>query len=84
MMLYGIGVIPPMDYIVKFDNQQTREAWLQALEGTPEYENIRCAPSPFLPDVVLYNVREEQLPELRDLAHDRARFIADFAHDLFR
>ncbi|MBV9497450.1 MAG: hypothetical protein JOZ54_24650 [Acidobacteria bacterium] len=73
-----------MEYIVKFDDQQTRRQWLQALEVIPEYQNIRYTPSPFLPDVILYNVREEQLPQLRDLAHDRARFIADFAHDLFR
>ena len=71
-----------MHYIVKFNDQKSLHDWLKALER-PEYSNIRAEPSPILPDVILYDVNEEQVSRLRDLAQKRARFIPDFAHDLF-
>jgi len=72
------------DFIVKFNDNQTLKDWLDVVNVSPEYRNIRFEPSPIFSDVVLHDVTEEQVPRLRDLAQNRARFIRDFEHDLFR
>lgn len=71
-------------FIVKFNDSDAVRDFRDAISARPEYSNIRCEASVIMPDVVLYNVQENQVDQLRELTDFRARFIPDFAHDLFR
>jgi len=70
-------------FIVRFEDEILRDAFLGTLKGDPELAALDQEIGEFLPDVILRDVPEAVVPELRRLA-PRARFMADFGHGLFQ
>jgi len=70
-------------YIIRFPNEQSRDEFDRALKAKPDLRPSQMEFGEFLPDVIVRDISDQALIEIKRLADPKTRFIEDFKHDLF-
>ncbi len=70
-------------YIVRFTDETSRARFYDTFQTQTNIKDRRIKFGEFLPDLIIYDVSEQELQKINNLAGTNARFIADFQHDLF-
>ena len=69
-------------FIVKFNSDADLESFKKSIE-CPRYRNLKVHYFHNPPDAVIKGVDSGTVAELKQVAGSKARFIADYAHDMF-
>ncbi|HYR27134.1 MAG TPA: hypothetical protein VEU30_01630 [Thermoanaerobaculia bacterium] len=75
--------MPRQSFIVKFPSESALETFREQILAAPEYRDLRVHFFHNPPDAIIREIDSAHVDRLREVAGDRARFIADFAHDMF-
>ena len=70
-------------YIIKFANNSSRAKFHKTLQTQVETAGKQIELGEFVPDIIIHDISEQELEKVNRLAGTKARFIADFRHDLF-
>lgn len=70
-------------YIIKFENEISRNEFFEKLKSKTEIKDKKVEIGSFLPDLIIYDVSDEELRELNRIAENKAQFFPDFQSDLF-
>jgi L-alanine-DL-glutamate epimerase-like enolase superfamily enzyme len=70
-------------FIVKFASEAALETFRERIMATPEYKELRVHFFHNPPDAIIREIDSRHVAQLREVAGNSARFIADFAHDIF-
>lgn len=70
-------------YIIRFPNLKSRNDFHKALKETSEIQPSQVEFGEFLPDVIVKNISDHALREIKRIVDPGTRFIEDFQHDLF-
>jgi hypothetical protein len=70
-------------FIVKFPSNAALNNFRQRILAVPEYHGLHVRFFDNPPDAVISEIDSSLVARLKEMAGSSARFIADFAHDMF-
>ncbi|HLA11943.1 MAG TPA: hypothetical protein VJ023_15260 [Pyrinomonadaceae bacterium] len=76
--------MPFKTYIIRFPSEKARNEFQRALKDTSNIQPSQVEFGEFLPDVIVRDISDQTLKEIKRIADPGTRFIEDFQHDLFR
>jgi len=71
------------NYIVRFNNESSRLKFYEALEKRHDLLRKKVIFGEVMPDLIIYDISNQELTRLRQIAKGEAQFLPDFKHDLF-
>ena len=76
--------MPFKTYILRFPSEQSRNKFRTALDRRSDIDPDQVEFGEFLPDVIVRNISDRALDEIKSIVDPGTRFIEDFRHDLLR
>lgn len=70
-------------FIVKFPSNAALDDFREQIQAAPEYRDLHVHFFHDPPDAIIREVDTTHVARLKEVAGTKARFIADFAHDMF-
>lgn len=68
-----------VSYLIRFPDEEARSRFLEQLSALTDL-GVSWETGEFLPDVILGGLDESQLPRVKQLAGQDAKFMRDFTH----